>query len=88
MWPRMKFWSMTTCVSSILLAAFVATRASPLWASTKDFAAGLAFPGDIRVSETSVLTGCLEIAEPMVTQNPMLLRIAGLSLLAGYLMSG
>jgi hypothetical protein len=150
----MKSWSMTTCVPSILLAAFLATQISPLWASTKDVAgiqmvikkipgpalaqvktrdngtfsvhlvtAGtyqvtavgvknlkqgtcvklsfsvqsakpasantgqaapvsktatavldasgrLAFPGDIRVSEPSVLTGCLEIAEPMVTHNP------------------
>jgi len=84
----MKVWSMTTCVSSILLAAFLATQISPLWASSKDVAGGLAFPGDIQVSETSVLTGRLEIAEPMVTQIPMLLRIAGLSLLAGYPMSG
>ncbi len=150
----MKSWSMTTCVPSILLAAFLATQISPLWASTKDVAGiqmvikkipgpalaqvktrdngtfsvhldtagtyqvtavgvknlkqgtcvklsfsvqsakpasantrqaapvsktatavldasgGLAFPGDIQVRETSVLTGRLEIAEPMVTHNP------------------
>jgi hypothetical protein len=53
--PRMKVWSMTTCVSSILLAASLATQASPLWASTKDVAGELAFPGDIQVSETSIV---------------------------------
>jgi hypothetical protein len=51
----MKFWSMTTCVSSILLAAFLATQSSPLWASTKDVAGGLAFTADIQVSETSIV---------------------------------
>jgi hypothetical protein len=35
-----------------------------------DASGGLAFPGDIRVSEPSVLTGRLEIAEPMITHNP------------------
>ena len=35
-----------------------------------DASGGLAFPGDIQVSETSVLTGRLEIVQPIVTQNP------------------